>query len=255
MQIAPHRWDTNFRAALTLLGRSVTRLPFGVDEPVLVGVSALELYSGGAWSYGALELVMDQPRVLNAALMAEGFRWTDRPRHVTPGLWHPQLQFAVEVVAHVLPDSAADPLATLTVELDAMPGTMPGTLRLRVIGIEDLIVEHAVAWVAHGGSRGELAHQTQVLMELGQAGIGGPLRIDYLRRRLADATAGEVELGVSHPRSTPGHERARRITETAMLAAIHAWRARQGLSAPMAGCASRRVGGASSPRNILVDKI
>ena len=86
MQIAPHRWDSNFREALTLLARALTSLPFSVGEPVLVGLSALELYSGGAWSNGELELVADQPKVIHAALMAEGFRWTERPRRAAPGL-------------------------------------------------------------------------------------------------------------------------------------------------------------------------
>jgi hypothetical protein len=221
-----------------------------VDEPVLVGLSALELYSGGLWPHGELELVTDQPRALNAALMAEGFRWTDRPRHVTAGLWHPQLQIAAEVVAHALPDGAADPIATLTVELDTAPDTSTGPLSLRVIGIEDLITERAAAWAAQRGSREDLAQQMQGLMELGRAGVGGPLRIDYLRRRPADATAGEVGPGVFHMRSMPEHEGARRITETAMLAAIHAWRVRRGMPAPSAGWVSGNAGRASPLRKL-----
>jgi len=138
MQMAPHRWATNFREALTLLGRAVTSLPFSVDEPVLVGLSALELYSGGAWSNNELELVTDQPRVIHAALMAEGFRWTERPRRAARGLWHPQLQIAAEIVAHALPVGEADPSATLTVELDLTAREDHGPLTFRVIGLEAL---------------------------------------------------------------------------------------------------------------------
>ena len=250
MQIPSNRLAANVRAALTLLGRAVTRLPLGVDEPVLVGHSALELYSGGAWSYGELDMVMHQPRALNAALMAEGFRWTERPRHVTRGLWHPRLQIAAEIVAHALPDGAADPVATLTVELDAAAETGSEPVQLRVIGIEDLITERAARWMASGGSRVELARQMQMLMELGHAGVGGPLRIEYLRRRLANVTAGEVELGVFRTRSLQDHEGARRITETAMLAAIRTWRVRHGMSEPVSRWAPGEVGRARSLRKV-----
>ena len=250
MQSEPHCWAANFRAALTLLARTVTRLPFGVTEPVLVGLSALELYSGGAWPNGELELVTDQPRALRAVLMAEGFRWTDRPRNATLGLWHPELEISAEVVANALPGGADNPTATLTVELGTVPGTSSEPATLRVIGIEDLITECAVAWVVRGGSRRELAYQLQVLMELGRAGVGGPMWLDYLRRRLADATAGEVELDVSHATSMSGHGHARRITETQMLAALHAWRVRRGMSASWRGSPPRSIGRASPPGKI-----
>ena len=242
MQIVSNSLAGNFHAALTLLGRAVNRLPFGVTEPVLVGCSALELYSGGAWRYGELELVINKPRALNAALMAEGFRWTDRPRHLTRGLWHPHLQIGAEIVAHELPDGATDPVATITVELDASEETGSEPIRLRVIGIEDLVTQLASEWVEDGGSCVELAQQMRTLMELGQAGVGGPLRIDYLRHRLASVTAGEVDLDVSQTLSRQHHEGARRITATKMQAIIHGWRVRHGMQEPVSRWASSRVG-------------
>jgi len=235
MQNAPDRWAASFRDALALLGRAIARLPFGVDEPVLVGTSAVELYTGGAWSYGELELATDAPRPLNAALMAEGFRWTDRPRHTARGLWHPALQIAAEMAPHASPEGVVDPMAAVTVELDATPSPGSGSTRLRVIGIEQLIAERAGAWVMHRGSRRELAQQVQLLAELAQAGAGGRLRVDYLCRRLAGATAGEVHLDLPHPPCQPDHDGARLVTEAAMLAAIQAWRVRKGfppLAAP-----------------------
>jgi len=228
MQNAPDRWAASFRDGLVLLGRAIARLPFGVDEPVLVGTSALEFYSGGAWSYGELELATDAPRALNAALMAEGFRWTDRPRHTARGLWHPELQIAAEMTPQASPEGIVDPMAAVTVELEATPSPGSGMTRLRVTGIEQLIVERAGAWVAHRGSRREFAQQVQLLAELAQAGAGGVLRVDYLRRRLACATAGEVHLDLSHPPGQPDHDGVRSITETAMLAAIQVWRVRRG---------------------------
>ena len=113
MQTAPGSASINFRAALDVLGCALNHLPLGVDQPILVGTSAVQLYTGGAWSQGELELVMGQPRALHAALTAEGFRWAERPGRVMPGLWHPELEISAEVVAEGLPEGAADPTAVL----------------------------------------------------------------------------------------------------------------------------------------------
>ncbi len=248
MQCQPAVWATNFRSALTLLARSAAGMPVGAKEPVLVGLSALELYSGSAWSYGELQMVTDQPRALNAALMAEGFRWADRPRHLTGGLWHPQLQIAAQVVALDLANRSADPTATLTVELSPLDAIAPEWLTLHVVGIEDLITEIASDWTRHADSRVELGCQLEALMELALAGVGGPLREEYLRRRLASGTAGEVDLDPTHPQSWSRQGSKRRMSEYSILAAIHAWRVCGGFTTPTLRQSSCHRNSPSLPR-------
>src|SRR5579859_4872771 len=83
-------WRGSFVGALQLLGQATSRLPFGVAEPVLCGASAVELYTGGLWPAGDVEVLTTETRPLVAELFAAGFRWTQRPRDVGRGLWHPQ---------------------------------------------------------------------------------------------------------------------------------------------------------------------
>jgi hypothetical protein len=44
---APDLWRKDFVATLRLLGSAVARPPDGMPEPVLTGLAAMELYSGG----------------------------------------------------------------------------------------------------------------------------------------------------------------------------------------------------------------
>jgi hypothetical protein len=54
---APDFWRKDFVAALRLIGSAAARLPFGVPEPVLGGLAAMELYSGGLWPTPQVELL------------------------------------------------------------------------------------------------------------------------------------------------------------------------------------------------------
>ena len=74
--------------------------------------------------------------------------------------------------------------------------------------------------MSRGSSDLELVQQIHLLMQLGAAGAGGRLRLAYLRQRLADVTAGEVELGICGRQPKSAQNGAHRITESAMLAVI-----------------------------------
>ena len=52
MQIQNDRscWRTSFLGGLQLLAQAAARLPVGVQDPILGGSSAVELYTGGLWA-------------------------------------------------------------------------------------------------------------------------------------------------------------------------------------------------------------
>ena len=92
-------WRANFLDALRLLGQAVTRLPFGIPDPVLGGAAAVELYTGSLWPAATLELLTVAAGPLIAELFAVGFRW-GRPGHASGGVWHPKLQTGIEIAEH-----------------------------------------------------------------------------------------------------------------------------------------------------------
>jgi hypothetical protein len=222
---------TDFLEALKLLALAGARLPFGMSEPALSGTAAVELYTGGLWSAPNLEVVASDARPLTAELFAVGFRWCERPLRTGRGLWHPGGQIGIDIVEAGNVPGVAEPSNRLRLEIDRDPLEPTDILSLAVIGIEDLIVQRAGCWRRDGGPYGEQGAILQALLGLGQDGVGGPFDIDYLQRRLAYETKGEVvietqwfevarhQIGVS-----------RTIGLIAMQARIRAWRVRHGLS-------------------------
>jgi hypothetical protein len=144
MQQADDRasWRANFVEALGLLSRAAARLPFGVPDPILCGGSEVELYAGSLWPAAGLEIIAADARRLTAELFAIGFRWTHRPRRLGQGLWHPELQIAMDIVDRA-PLAAGEWTNVLTVAVDlGAAGSVdkePGWLK--AIGIEDVIAE------------------------------------------------------------------------------------------------------------------
>ena len=135
-------WQRNFVATLQLLARAATRQPFGHPDPVLCGAAAVRLYTGDLWSAGCIEVFATEPRTLITELFAAGFRWTGRPKVADRGLWHPELQIGIDVIDPVQRGLAQES-NTLTVALD-LGTTGPADqelVSLKVVGIEDLIVE------------------------------------------------------------------------------------------------------------------
>src|SRR5580700_1427456 len=111
-------WRDSFVGALRLLGQAVTRLPFGVPDPILCGASAVALYTGDLWPVGELQVIAADARPLTAELFAVGFRWTRRPLHIGRGLWHPQLQISADVIEGHALSASAEPLNVLSVTVD-----------------------------------------------------------------------------------------------------------------------------------------
>src|ERR1700733_1876075 len=169
-------WQRNFVATLQLLARAATRQPFGHPDPVLCGAAAVRLYTGDLWSAGCIEVFATEPRTLIIELFGAGFRWTSRPRLADTGLWHPELQIAIDVIDKV-PCGLAQQSNTLTVALD-LGVTAPADrdlVSLKVAGIEDLIVEEAACMWRHGAPSGEAAARAHVLAGLGRAGVRRPI--------------------------------------------------------------------------------
>jgi len=218
----------NFVGALQLLGRAAARLPYGVPDPVLCGAAAVALYTGAFRSAWALDVRADA-RALNAELIALGFHWRERPPDGDRGLWHPDLELGIDITESAGTLTPAERSNILTVTLDAGASEAPEP-RLRVIGIEDLIAARIVRWLGQGARHGEASMTIQMLVGLGQAGIGGRLRAGYLQRRLACETVGEVVLDLPTIRGGCDAGEPRATSLTAMRAVIAAWRARCGLS-------------------------
>ncbi len=225
-------WRRNFVAALQLLARATVRQPLGPPDPVLCGAAAVRLYTGDLWPAGCLEVFTPAPQPLITELFAAGFRWTGRPKLADRGLWHPELQIGIDVIGYAQ-RGLAQPTNTLTVALD-LGVTGPAdreVISLKVVGIEDLIVEEAAYLRRLGGPFGEAATRAAVLVELGRAGVGGRLRAGYLHRRLAWETRGEIVFEDQWPDGAGEDDAACRMTALSrMRTPIHAWRVRHGFS-------------------------
>lgn len=239
-------WRPGFVTTLQLLGQAAARQTFGIPDPVLCGASAVELYTGGLWSAGCLEVFAVDARTLNAELFAAGFRWSQRPRHPGRGLWHAGLQIGIDIISDHASCGLAVQSNVLTVALDlGVAGPADRDLAwLKVVGIEDLIVEEIACRPLHGALSGEAAAKTRVLAALGREGVGGRLRSGYLHRRLIWETHGEVAFEAQLLDGAEDHYPAPRIISlTRMRTLLHAWHVRCGyafdrlrLGWPRAGC-------------------
>ena len=113
-------------------------------------------------------------------------------------------------------------------------------ISLKVVGIEDLIVEEIVSMWRQRASSEEAAARARVLVELARNGVGGRQRSGYLDRRLAGETRGEVVLEDRWPDRAGEDDAAPRVISlTRMQALINAWHVRRGF---------RSIGGVRSPR-------
>ena len=223
-------WRPNFVGALQLLGEAAARQPFGISDPILRGTSAVALYTGGLWSADCLEVFAADARALIVELFAAGFRWTRRPGCVGRRLWHPGLQIGIDVNDHA-PGGLAEQCNVLIVllDLDAAGPADSQLVSLKVVGIEDLIIEEVVCQRRHGAPWGEVAAKARVLVALGREGVGGRLRTGYLHRRLVWETHGEAAFDVPLPAGAEDEDSVPRITGlTQMRTLLKAWRVRRG---------------------------
>jgi hypothetical protein len=228
MVLTRTHWPRPFLVALELAGTASVRLPFGMPDPVLCGASAVALYTGGLWPVTALELTVADPKKLVAELFAIGCRPSRDAR--SGGLWHPGCEIEFDIRPEAEPATPAELANQLWLALDLELSGRSGVAALKVVGIEDLIVEQIRCWLLDGGPSGEQVNVLQALVASARAGVGGPLRTNYLQRRLALDTQGEVfidDLPLEAGRGRVGTPRSIGLTE--MQARIHTWWALQGL--------------------------
>jgi hypothetical protein len=171
-------WRDNHVGALQLLGLAAARLPFGVPDPILCGASAVALYTGDLWPVDELQVIAADTRPLTAELFAVGFHWTQCPLYRGKGLWHPQLQIGADVIEDHVSLASAEFLSVLSVTVDwPLAARVGGELAsIKVIGIEDLIVDQATDWLARRMPTCEVATKSGVLVTLAQSGVGGRFR-------------------------------------------------------------------------------
>jgi hypothetical protein len=134
---------------------------YPTDPPVLVGGSAVELYTAGAYRSGDLDFVGEVPPAVAAALESAGFRRTGRH-------WvHERSQLFVEFPSRTLhpPGEVSEVLV--------------GSSRVRAISPEALIVDRLSAWV-HWQSQQDAANAWLLLRGT---------KVD--RKRLGALAAGE----------------------------------------------------------------
>lgn len=246
----PIPWRASVVAALKLLAHAAARLPLGVPDPMLSGASAVELYTGGLGSTPDIEVVCADVRPLMVELFAAGFRWIPRPNSIGRELRHRELQVVVDLIARGVPLGAAEQSNTLTITIDVGPAGPAATepVSLKVVGIEDLIVQQVDGWLRDRTAVGEAAAKLQALVGLAREGVGGPLRSGYRQRRLAWETDGEVVYeGLGSREGEALTPQLRRMCLKQMQMVISGWRDRCRLSVgPRRLKSDRRVGEAQA---------
>jgi len=113
--------------ALAVIGRA---LP-AEDRPILVGGNALEFYTFGGYSTGDIDVIHHDRAMLDRALMSLGFKRTGR--HWT----REDVGIAIECPDEYLAGSL-DRVNVVTIE---------GVGEVRIIGLEDLIIDRLNACV------------------------------------------------------------------------------------------------------------
>jgi len=105
--------------------------------------------------------------------------------------------------------------------------------KLRVIGVEDLIVAQTVSWLEHAPQCDDVMALLRTLVTLGRMGVCGRFRADYLRHRLACETGGEAVLDMARGAGDARDPRA--MTLAAMRAVIEAWHTESGFGFARSG--------------------
>jgi hypothetical protein len=218
-------------AALQIVGDVSGRLPYGISEPLLCGAAAISLYTGGLWRSAEVELWTTEPLALIVALIAEGFLPEDSSAPGGGRLRRADLEYTLSIAATGRSLGSAIATNTVRVVLDLDTAALLGSAAssLRVVGIEDLIADQVVEWIGQRGGQGEAAIQSQVLIELGRMGVGGPFRPAYVQRRLDRETNGEAAFELPRTAS-PLDDLSPRHTSLAVIASVvRGWRSRRGL--------------------------
>lgn len=174
-----------FTAALDLLARAsaivaTKQRPF----PILVGGSAVELFSVGDITSGDFDLVMPFQEEIEEALSEVGFCRSSGAGSPIRGLVHQDLRIGVEVVASSLMDGRADYGKIRIFELDTGGS-------IRVIAPEDLIADRMAQCLAVNPPVSEMREQAVMLYQLVT-----DMDNEYLNSRIECETAGDANLSI-----------------------------------------------------------
>jgi hypothetical protein len=225
-----HLWRRNFIWALRQLGEATARLPFGVPDPVLCGAPAVKLYTGGLWVAPRLVVQSQAARVLTPGWFTAGFRVQQHQHCVGTSLSDPSVKVRMDLVEHGVEAGSTAAANTTRVTVDElMENDRAEPVSIKVIALEDLIVEEAIKCLTCDRRWSEAVERIRVLVELGSAGVGGGFRPSYLERRLAWETEGQVvfdwpSFGGAHEHAAAG----RTITLSEMRQLISRWRTERG---------------------------
>jgi hypothetical protein len=177
-----------FIEALELLATAIDRLEArGLRPPILVGGAAVELYTGGQVTSGDFDFVSPVQAEFFSELEKVGFERPKRAGWLTRSLWHPRLEFGVQVVSGALMDGNADAARIRLLEVSA--GQREGNLILNVIPVEDLIADRMAQALAGRDIREDMRNQAISLYQLADS-----IDSDYLDRRIRNETGREASL-------------------------------------------------------------
>lgn len=162
--------------------------------PVVVGGSAVAIYTEGSEATEDIDLVVEGRHLALDVLAAPGFR-----RGASAGVWwYPRLHIPIEIPDTVL---AGDPHRVLDVALES-------GLRVHVIGLDDLILDRMDQAAAQRSPTGDARRQALLLMatyweDLDQHYIREQARRrstgDDCERFLAEAARLRAEIAKEHP--------------------------------------------------------
>jgi hypothetical protein len=167
-----------FEAALRLFARISTAMDeAGFRPPVLVGGAAVEIYTRGAVTTGDFDLACGRQDILEAEMQRHGFVRPTGTGTLTRGWVHPELKLGFECVSDLLLDGLADRDMVQIVELGEDGSAA-------VIAPEDIIADRMGQYAS--GSAPDMLGQAKALFAVCEG-----LDMDYMRRRIAEETAGE----------------------------------------------------------------
>lgn len=166
-----------FREGLKLLALLARRMrEAGAAEPVVVGASAVEIHSNGAYSCGDIEITVQDDTLCQEELARIGFH-PDEPNSTKHRYWNEDLWIGIHISARVPFRGRA--LSARQVAFETGCGT------IRVISLEDTIAALIAAFDANPRQHQDQLEQARHLYK-----TAGALNRNYLDLRLRDETMG-----------------------------------------------------------------
>lgn len=166
-----------FNEGLKLLALLARRMrEAGAAEPVVIGASAVDIHSNGAFPAGDIEITAQDTAACEAEMMRIGFR-RDDPKSARLRYWNEELWIGICIAARVPFRGKALSANQVSFETGCGP--------IRVISLEDTIAELLAAFDANPRQQGARLEQASRLYK-----TAGALNRGYLDLRLRDETLG-----------------------------------------------------------------